>query len=141
MSPKRFRLLIVGCALTVFGPAFGILLYMAGVLLTARAAFATPPASLDVGTTFFRLILSSVPAFVGACSGLVGMCLSAYLVLAHLFGPEEQPSPTPAPEMSPPPAPPRSRGSAPTPPLFPKPALVQDDTRYMPKDLGFHPKS
>ena len=88
MNPKTQKILIIGVALFIFGPAVGWVLSIAGLFQTQQAVLHTPSGTLpDLGQTASQMLSSMVPMLVGAVCGALGVFLSLYALIKHFFRP------------------------------------------------------
>jgi hypothetical protein len=85
MSPKIFKLLVIGIALLILGPVLGLVFSMLGTFQTPQA---TPAGTLpDVTRVTARLTSALLPLTIGIVLGAVGAFLTVLALITHRFRP------------------------------------------------------
>jgi hypothetical protein len=94
MNQKTRRKLIMGIALTIFGPVIGWILSIAGLFHSAasmqNSLRRTPPGVLPdmsqmLGQTTSEILISMLPLLIGAACGALGVFLVLYALVIHFF--------------------------------------------------------
>jgi len=94
MNQKTRRKLIIGIALTIFGPVIGWLLSIAGLFHSAasmqNSILRTPPGAIPdigqaMGQSTVEMFISLIPFLIGSACGALGVFLVLYALVIHFF--------------------------------------------------------